>query len=463
MDNPAAKVLVNISKTQDSEVGDGTTSVCVLAGEIIREAERLVHENIHPQIIIQGIRASASVALAALEAAAVDHRDDPAKFKEDLMNIARTTLSSKVVRSDKELFSRLAVEAVLRLKGSTDLSRIAIIKRTGGAAADSYLDDGFLLEKKVGVGQPKRVVKPAVLIANTAMDADRIKIYSTSVKTDDMAEVAKIEAAERARMHAKCEKIVAHGCNVFINRQLIYNLAEQFFTDKGVAAIEHADFEGVERLALVLGGEVVSTFENPALVKLGHADLMEEVMIGEAKLTRFSGCAGGAACSIVLRGSSQHFLDEAERSLHDALCVLSQTVGHSRTVLGGGCSEMLMAHALELKARVTPGKVALAMDAVATALRRIPAILSDNGGYDTAALVSSLRAAHALPSEQACTLGLDMENGIVGDMRTLGITESFLVKSQVVRSATEAAEMILRVDNIIKSAPRRRETDPRYA
>lgn len=164
----------------------------------------------------------------------------------------------------------------------------------------------------------------------------------------------------------------------------------------------------------------------------------------------------------MLRGSSQHFLDEAERSLHDALCVLSQTVKQTRTVLGGGCSEMLMSQAVETAARTTPGKQALAMDAFATALRRIPAVLSDNAGYDTAALVAQLRAAHASAAGAPCTQGLDMERGAVACVRSLGITESWLVKSQVVRSAAEAAEMILRVDNIIKSAPRRREMDPRY-
>ena len=186
---------------------------------------------------------------------------------------------------------------------------------------------------------------------------------------------------------------------------------------------------------------------------------MEEVLIGESKMTRFSGCAGGAACSIVLRGSSQHFLDEAERSIHDALCVLSQTVSQSKTVLGGGCSEMLMAEAVEAQARATPGKISAAIEMLAVALRRIPAILSDNAGYDTQTLVASLRAQHAAGNT---TAGLDMEKGAVGNVRELGITESYLVKSSVIRSATEAAEMILRVDDIIRSAPRRREHDPRY-
>lgn len=460
VDNPAAKVLVNVSKTQDASVGDGTTSVCVLAGELIRESEQLVQQHLHPQIIIGGLRMAAGVALQALEESSVDHKGNEGELRNDLLNIARTTLSSKILRQHKEHFAALAVDAVLRLKGSTDLSRIAIIKKTGGALHESYLDPGFLLEKKVGVGQPKRVQNAKVLVANTAMDADRVKIFSTSIKTDDTAEVAKIEAAERERMYRKCSKIVEHGANVFINRQLIYNLAEQYFADKGVTAIEHADFEGVERLALVLGAEVTSTFDHPELVKLGHADLMEEIMVGESRLIRFSGCAGGAACSIVLRGASQHFLDEAERSIHDALCVLSQTVVQSKTVLGGGAAESLMAQAVEDAARGTPGAASAAMQSAAAALRAIPRILADNAGYDTQTLAAQLRAQHAQGNRDA---GLDMDKGLVGNVRALGITESFLVKSSVVRSAFEAAEMILRVDDIIRSAPRKREMDPRYA
>jgi len=324
---------------------------------------------------------------------------------------------------------------------------------------ESYLDDGFILEKKFGVSQPKRVENAKVLIANTPMDTDKIKIYGATVETSSTSEVAEIEETERQKMYQKCDKIVKHGANLFINRQLIYNLPEQYFTDKGVATIEHADFTGVERLALVLGGEVTSTFDNPEQVKLGTAKIVEEIMIGEDKVIKFSGCGGGAAAAIVLRGANNHILDEAQRSIHDALCVLSQFVASSKTVLGAGCSEMLMAQAVEEAAKKTEGKEALAMEAYARALRMIPTILADNAGFDTADLISKLRAAHAKGNHSA---GLDMENGIVSNVSELKITESFKVKSQVLTSASEAAEMILRVDQIIRAAPRERKNDPRY-
>lgn len=237
------------------------------------------------------------------------------------------------------------------------------------------------------------------------MDTDKIKVFGSRVKVDSVAKVAELELAEKEKMRQKVEKICKHACNVFINRQLIYNYPEQLFADAGVMAIEHADFEGVERLALVLGGEIVSTFDTPDKVRLGHCKLIEEVMIGEDKLLKFSGVALGEACTIVLRGATQQILDEAERSLHDALCVLTQTVKEPRTVYGGGCSEMLMAQAVSNLANETPGKESIAMEAFARSLRKLPIIIADNAGYDSSELISQLRAAH---SSGLKTFGLSM-------------------------------------------------------
>ncbi|KAF9160537.1 T-complex protein 1 subunit beta [Actinomortierella ambigua] len=454
LDNAAAKVLVNISKVQDDEVGDGTTSVCVLAAELLREAEKLVAQKIHPQTIIEGYRIASAAAFKALEASAVDHSQDIAKFREDLINIAKTTLSSKVLSQDKEYFANLAVDAVLRLKGSTNLEHIQIIKKVGGRLADSYLDEGFILDKKIGVNQPKRIENANILVANTPMDTDKIKIFGARIRVEGTGKLEELERAEREKMKAKVEKIQAHGINCFVNRQLIYNWPEQLFADAGIMSIEHADFDGVERLALVTGGEITSTFDHPELVKLGHCDLIEEIIIGEDRLIKFSGVAAGEACTVVLRGATHQLLDEADRSLHDALSVLSQTTREPRTVLGGGCSEVLMSKAVDEVAAKTAGKKQAAIEAFSRALRQMPTILADNGGYDSADLVAQLRAAHY---EGHATYGLDMEQGAVGDMRELGITESFKLKRQVLLSASEAAEMILRVDDIIRCAPRQRQ------
>ena len=384
---------------------------------------------------------------------AQDNKADVARFRGDLLNIARTTLSSKILTGEKDFFANMAVDAVLRLKGSTNLDSIQIIKKCGGSLRDSFLDEGFILDKKIGVGQPKRIENARILVANTAMDTDKVKIYGARVRVDSMDKVAEIEAAEKDKMREKCEKIIGHGINVFINRQLIYNFPEEIFADAGVMAIEHADFDGIERLALVTGAEICSTFDTPDAVQLGTCKLIEEIMIGEDKLIHFSGVAKAEACTIVLRGASSHLLDEAERSLHDALCVLSQTVKDSRVVLGGGCAEMVMSKATDELAERTPGKRSMAIEAFGRALRMIPTIICDNAGLDSAELLTSLRAGHATPGSYA---GIDILTGKMGDMMTCGIFESFKVKQQILLSATEASEMIIRVDDIIKCAPRQR-------
>lgn len=454
IDNAAAKVLVEISKTQDDEVGDGTTSVVVLAGELLREAQRLMDKRVHPMTIIDGFRLAADIGRKALIASAVDSEGDKTKIREAMVNVAQTTLSSKILSSDKKRFSNLAVDAVLRLEGSTDLDLIQIIKKPGGSLVHSYLEDGFLLNKKIGVGQPKRIENAKILVANTPMDTDKVKIYGSRVRVSSMNDVAAIEAAEKKKMKDKCLKIVNHGINVFINRQLIYNYPESIFAENNVMAIEHADFDGIERLAAVLGGEICSTFDHPELVTLGGCELIEEIMVGEDSMIRFKGVKGGAACSIVLRGPSLHVLDEAERSLHDALAVLSQMAVKGRIVYGGGCSESLMAAAIDKEVPKTSGKKQLAMEAFARALRQLPATIADNAGYDSADIVANLRAAHAAGNVRA---GIDISDGGIGDMTKLGICESFELKEHVLMAAAEAAEMILRVDDIIKSAPRQRQ------
>eukprot|EP01038_Epipyxis_sp_PR26KG_P014882 gene14882-20014_t len=454
VDNPAAKVLVDIAKIQDDTVGDGTTSVTVLCGELLREAEFLVNQSIHPMTIIAGWRQAVTIARAALEKAAVDNSANEELFKEDLLNIARTTLSSKLLYVEKDHFATLAVDAVLRLKGSGNLDYIQVIKKPGESLADSFLEEGFVLDKSFGIGQPKRIENAKILIANTPMDTDKIKIYGSRVRVDSVIKVAEIEEAEKQKMRNKCKKIIDHGITCFINRQLIYNFPEQIFTEAGVISIEHADFDGVERLAAVTGGEIASTFDRPDLVVLGECKLIDEIMVGEDRLIRFSGCKSGTACTIILRGASSHLLDEAERSLHDALCVLTETIKETRVVCGGGCMEMLMATAIDKQIPTVAGKQALAMEGFSRALRQLPTIIADNAGYDSSDLVTQLRAAHA---RGETTAGLDMLNGAVANMQELGVRESYKSKLQVLVSAAEAAEMILRVDDIIKCAPRRRE------
>lgn len=392
------------------------------------------------------------------------------------------------------------MDAVLRLKGSIDLDMIQIIKKQGGSMRDSFLDSGFILNKNFGLSQKTTYINPIIMVANTGMDTDKIKIWGARVRVHSMREVAEIEAAEKSKMSDKVHKILRHDIDIFINRQLIYDYPEQIFRDAGIGSIEHADFEGVERLARVLGADIMSVFDDPSLTEivdnpnaytdgddhklstessansnfnkkqkceekkmevehkslLGTCGMVTEMMIGEDKVIKFSGVPMGEACTIVLRGASPHLLDEMERSIHDALCILSQTIRESRVVLGGGASEMWMAAAVEKAAQGTKGKEAIAMDSFAHALRAIPNILADNAGFDAAEIVSNLRSEH---TNGNYFMGVDMKLGTVGDMRELGVTESYKSKLQSTVSAHEAAEMILRVDDIVKCAPRARHQE----
>jgi T-complex protein 1 subunit beta len=454
VDNPAAKILIDISRTQDDEVGDGTTTVAVMAGELLREAEKLVQQKIHPQIIIAGWRKARDTALETLQEISMDNHEDEESFKRDLFNIANTTLSSKLLLDDREYFSRLAVDAVLRLKGSPNLDYIKIIKKAGGTLSDSFLADGFILEKNICVGCDKTKTNPKILIANTPMDHDKIKIFGSKVKVDSVTKVAEIEAAERTKMQRKVEKILAHKPDVFINRQLIYNYPEQLMSQKGVMVIEHSDFDGTERLAAVLGADILSTFDAPEEATLGECASIKEIMIGEDKVIQFSGCKMNEACSIVLRGSGQHILDEAERSFHDAICVLMEAVKNHKVIYGGGNSEMRMSLAIDDLSKREGGKEALAIESFAFAMRQLPTIIADNAGYDSAEIVQNLRSE---VYNGNITAGLNMTDGKVDDMKKNGITECLRVKQQAIMSACEAAEMILRVDEIIRCAPRQRQ------
>ncbi|MCO5551095.1 hypothetical protein L7F22_004592 [Adiantum nelumboides] len=287
--------------------------------ESSREASRNETNQLSPFLL--GIASKA--ALKALDEAATDNGQDINLFRKDLTKHCSYYLSSKVLSQDKDYFANLAVDAVLRLRGSTNLENIQIIKKVGGKLTDSYLDEGFILDKKIGTNCPKSLTNAKILISNSSMDTDKIKIFGARVRVED---------------------------NWFIIILKVY------WAEAGIMCIEHADFEGVERLALVTGGEIASTFDRPDLVKLGSCEKIEEIMIGEDKLIKFSGVSAGEACTVVLRGATTQMVDEAERSLHDALSVLSQTVKETRVVLGGGCSEMGMSKVVDEEARKTPGK-----------------------------------------------------------------------------------------------------------
>ncbi|CAF4172916.1 unnamed protein product [Rotaria sordida] len=293
---------------------------------------------------------------------------------------------------------------------------------------------------------PKRIENARILIANIPMDTDKRKVSDSSVHIDSIAKLVQLELTRNEKMKDKVEKILQFSCNVFINRQLICDYANQLFAEKGVMTIEHADFEGLKRLAQILDADIVSTLDTPDEIRLGKCILIEEVIVNEDKLIKLSGVTQGEACTIVLHGATQQILDEAERSIHGALCVLSQTVKELRICYGGGAAETLMATAVSQLAEKTSREESVVIESFAHALRQLPTIIADNAGYDSAKLIDNLRTAHALGKS---AFGLDIEKGITSDMVELGILEPFYLKRQVVIRAAKAVEMILCLDNII--------------
>jgi len=442
----ALNIIRDICAVQDDEIGDGTTSVCCLIGELILESEKLKTFQIHPQLIIKGYREAAKEALKILEKNSFDSSANPRLFCHELLNIARTTLNSKIISPFREHFSRIAVKAVLKLKGSTNINTIKIIKICGGTLKDSFIEDGFVIEKKIGVNQPKRIKNARILIANTSMDTDKIKIYGAKIKVKTISKLAEIEIAEQKKVIDKCQKIILHNINVFINRQLIYNRYERFFSDHRILAIDHVDFDGVERLALATGAEIVSTFDIPSKIKLGKCRIVEEILIGEDSMIRFGGCPSGDFCTIILRGSNSQILDEAERSLHDALCVLGQVIRDPRVVWGGGNIETHISSKLESLSKKTIGKNALAIASFSKAIQKLPKIIADNAGLDSMDLIKKIKINHEKGEIKTC---LDMFKADIGQADRLGLTESFKLKAQTIISAVEASEMMIRIDSQI--------------
>ncbi|KAH9411692.1 TCP-1/cpn60 chaperonin [Ordospora pajunii] len=439
IDSASARILVDCSVGQDWEEGDGTTSVAILASLLVKEASRL---NVHPTRILRGYR------MAQQRCEDILHGMSFEPTRDDLMRIVWTTLCSKVVKYDIEKFCNICVSAVERLEGRSDLGLIQVIK-CAGKLEDSYLDEGFILKKDVRIDE---VSNPRIVIANTSMDHDKIKVFGAKINVSSVSELEELETAEKAKVREKVDRISKSKANVFINRQLIYDYPDQLLRMKGIQPIEHADFDGVERLSNVLGGKILSTFESVDESCYGTCKSVKNVEIGGERAIRFEGVSNGAS-TIVLFGSSKEMLDEAERSIHDALCVLMRIKEDPRAVYGGGASEMSMAVGLNGYAMEVAGAESDAILSFSNALQQIPKILAENGGHDGEETKTSLRAEH---SSGNSSYGVNVKDGSVCCMKEIGIIDSFRIKKRIIMAASEVAQMIVKCDGIAKRKPRER-------
>jgi len=466
VEHPAGKVLVELSNLQDQEVGDGTTSVVILAAELLKAANELVKKNIHPTIIISGylqakkeackfIKRTMSLKLAELG-------------KDAIINAAKTSMSSKIIGSESEFFASMAVEAVSRVK-TTDskgkpkypVSAVTILKAHGKSARDSELVDGFSLNCVRVSQQMPKVIKGAK-IALLDFDLRKAKMaFGVQVLVDDPEKLEAIRKEEGEITKRKCRMLIAAGANVVLTTGGIDDMASKEFVKAGVMAVRRCKKSDLKKIAKLTGGNLLLTlsdFEEGESVDastLGEAKEVAEEKVGDGELIYIKGCSSTKAQTIVLRGANDYFLDEVERSLHDAMCIVKRTLESNTLAPGGGAVEAALSVFLERFSLTLGTRAQLAVRTFAQSLLIIPKTLATNGAFDATELVAKLRANHAAAQKQEGKsakkwIGLDLENGAVRDNVANGVLEPAMAKIKMIRFATEAAVTILRIDDAIK-------------
>eukprot|EP01116_Phalansterium_solitarium_P007621 TRINITY_DN203_c0_g1_i1.p1 TRINITY_DN203_c0_g1~~TRINITY_DN203_c0_g1_i1.p1 ORF type:complete len:565 (-),score=224.37 TRINITY_DN203_c0_g1_i1:191-1885(-) len=457
--HPAAKTLVDIAKSQDAEVGDGTTSVVVLAGELLSEAKQFVEDGVHPQVIIRGYRKACELAKLKLKELSVSVEAKSQQSKEMRQLLERcgaTAMNSKLIAAQREFFSKMIVDAVLALDADLDLSLIAVKKEPGGALEDTQLVEGVAFKKTFSYAgfeqQPKRFTDPTVLALNLELELKAEK-ENAEVRISDPAAYQQFVDAEWSIIYSKLDQIAASGAKVVLSRLAIGDLATQYFADRNIFCAGRVPDDDLRRVCKATGAQVQTTVNDLQPHVLGRCALFEERQVGSARYNFLTGCANSQTASIVLRGGGQQFLDEAERSLHDAIMIVRRARKHSSVVAGGGAIEMELSRYLRDYARSVHGKQQLIVGAFARALEVIPRQLADNAGFDSTDILNKLRQRHAQQQESSspCWFGVDINNDSICDTFAEFVWEPTLVKLNSLTAATEAACLILSVDETVKN------------
>ncbi|MEM0366063.1 MAG: thermosome subunit alpha [Acidilobaceae archaeon] len=459
--HPAAKLLVEVAKAQDAEVGDGTTSVVVLAGTLLEKAEKLLDENIHPSIIINGFTKALKRSLEILDKIA-----DPVNVENDesLKKIVETTLASKYVGHGPERIklAEIVLEAIRiisekRPDGTyyVDLDNVKIEKKKGGSLFDSKIIRGIVLDKEVvHPGMPRRVEKAKILVLDAPLEIQKPDL-TTKIRVTDVEQLDKFLEEETKLLREMVEKIASTGANVVITQKGIDEVAQHFLAKKGILAVRRVKRSDIEKLARATGAKIVTSLRELKEEYLGYAELVEERKVGEEKMVFVEGAKNPRSVTILLRGANDMILDEAERNIKDALHALRNILREPKIVSGGGASEIELAEQLRVYARTVGGKEQLAIEAYSEALETIPLILAESAGLDPLDSLLQLRSLHAKGLKNA---GVNVLGGKIADnMYDLGVFEPLLVKKQVVKSATEAAITLIKIDDVIAAAPPKKE------
>jgi thermosome len=449
IDHPAAKMMVEVAKAQDAEVGDGTTTVVMVAGELLGKAEDLINKGVHPTIIVEGYRKAADKALETLEKIAIPVRPTE---KELLEKVAATSMASKLVSENREQLAEIAVEAILHVAQKAgdiykvDLNDIMVEKKPGESAAETRLIEGLVLDKGVvHSGMPKRVEKANIALLESALEIQKTE-FDAKINIERPEQMESFMREEENMLKEMVEKIVASGANVVFCQKGIDDMVQHFLARKGILAVQQGKESDMEKLGKATGGKVVANLEGLTKSDLGYAELVEERKMGNDKMIFIEGCKNPHSVAILIRGGTERFVDEAERSVHDALCVVRDVVQEPKILAGAGSSEMEISRALRDYAETLPGREQLAVQNFGEAIEIVPLTLGENAGLNPIDILSELRACHEKGEKWA---GVDVFTGKIEDMWKLGVYEPLAVKKQIIKSATEAATMLLRIDDVI--------------
>lgn len=452
--HPAARVLVDISRAQDSEVGDGTTSVAVLAGELLKEVKGLVEEGVPTNTIIKGYRHAARLAVEKINqiAVTIDKGDSEQSFRELLERCASTAMSSKIIYKNSQFFTKMVVDSVLTLD-QDDLNEklIGIKKVPGGGIEDSVFVDGVAFKKTFSYAgfeqQPKFFENPKILCLNVELELKAEK-DNAEVRVEEVSEYQAIVDAEWKIILDKLEACVVSGANIVLSKLPIGDLATQYFADRNIFCAGRVSSDDMNRVLQAVGGMIHSTTSDIKEESLGTCAKFEEKQIGGERYNLFTGCPMAKTCTLVLRGGSEQFIAEVERSLHDAIMIVKRAVQNRIVVAGGGACEMEISKYLRECSRSIAGKQQLLVAAFARALEVIPRQLCENAGFDGTDILNKLRMEHAKGEIWA---GVDFTSESTADNLKKFVWEPALVKINAVNSATEAACLILSVDETVKN------------
>jgi len=454
VEHPAAKMIVEVAKTQDQQCGDGTTTAVVLAGELLKRSETLLEQNVHPTVITRGFQLAVQEAIRLLET------EIGTKVKADdetlLIDCARTAMGSKGVFGSREELAKIAVKAVQKIaevrggKTVCDVDQIKVEKRHGGTISDTQLIDGIILDKERGHPRmPAEVTNARIALLNSALEIKKTEIES-KINIKNPSQIQDFLDEEDKSFRRMVDAIKAAGANVVVCQKGIDDVVLHYLAKAGIYAVKQVKESDLQKLARATGGKVVTGIKELSSADLGSAAKVDERKVGEDDMTYVTGCSNPRSVSILIRGGTEHVTQEVERSMHDALKVIASVLEDGVVCPGGGATEIELAVKLRKWAGTVGGREQLAVDAFAQSLESIPWALAENGGYDAINVLIDLRSAHDGPGANK-NFGVNLADGKATDMWKLHVIEPLRVKRQALSSATEVANMVLRIDDVIAS------------